>query len=121
MIKTFSKKFINELMLRRNDLITVKARICFKPAGDGGRIYGVSSGYRPNHVFRPAESTEQLRTYVGEIQFTETEVIQPGETKIVTIQFLLHGEAEKFMNIGQKWLMYEELRLVADGEVIEVI
>lgn len=72
----------------KDDLIIVKTKITMKTTRDGGRINGFKSGYRPNHVFELPIDLKNLRTYIGDIQFDDQELIEPGETKIVTVRFL---------------------------------
>jgi hypothetical protein len=45
--------------MRTDDLIIVKAKITMKTTEEGGRQFGIKSGYRPNHVF---EMPEDLKT-----------------------------------------------------------
>ena len=66
-----------------NDLIIVKAKITMKTTVEGGRISGFKSGYRPNHVFELPSDLRNLKTYIGDIQFDDQELIASGETKIV--------------------------------------
>lgn len=102
------------------EIITVKASIRILTQSEGGRATGITSGYRPNHVFEPFNDIKQIRTYIGEIRFDDQEYIQPGETKIVTVRFL-QNEVEKFLVVGQKWLIYEVPKLVAEGEILDRI
>lgn len=61
-----------------------------------------------------------MRFYIGDIQFDDQELMKPGETKIGTVRFLRNQGVEQFINVGQRWLIYEVPRLVAEGEIIEV-
>jgi translation elongation factor EF-Tu-like GTPase len=58
----------------------VKAKITMKTTEEGGRQSGFISGYRPNHVFEMPENLKNLRTYIGDIQFDDQDLIEPGET-----------------------------------------
>jgi hypothetical protein len=107
-------------MANSNDLIIVKAKIRLKTTKEGGRLTGIKSGYRPNHAFEQPKEIRNLHTYIGDIQFDEQEFIHPGETKIVTVRFLRNPIVEKFIKVGQKWLIYEVPKLVAEGEIIEI-
>jgi translation elongation factor EF-Tu-like GTPase len=104
-----------------NDLIIVEARIYFKTSKEGGRNSGIKSGYRPNHVFEQPKDLKNIRTYIGDILFDEQELIQPGETKIVTVRFLRNPIVEQYIKVGQRWFIYEVPRLVAEGEIIEIL
>ena len=106
--------------MRTDDLIIVKAKITMKTTAEGGRQHGFKSGYRPNHVFELPDDLRNLTTYIGDIQFDGQELIEPGETKIVTVRFLKMPQVEKYIKVGQKWFIYEVPRLVAEGEIIEV-
>jgi translation elongation factor EF-Tu-like GTPase len=104
----------------KDDLIIVKAKITMKTTEDGGRISGFKSGYRPNHVFELPDNLKNLRTYIGDIRFDDQELIEPGETKIVTVRFLKNPEIEKYINVGQKWFINEAARTLGFGEIIEI-
>lgn len=103
-----------------NDLIIVKAKIYLKTTKEGGRTSGIKSGYRPNHTFEQPKDIRNIKTFIGDIQFDDKEFIEPGETKIVTVRFLRNETVEKFIIVGQKWFIYEVIRLVAEGEIVEV-
>ena len=102
------------------DLIIVKAKVSLKTTEEGGRITGIKSGYRPDHVFEPFSEMNQMGAFMGDIKFEDQEVFQPGETKIVMVRFLYTQIIEKYMKVGQKWLFYEGPRLVGNGEIVEV-
>jgi translation elongation factor EF-Tu-like GTPase len=105
----------------QNDLVIVKARISMKRTEDGGRTSGFLSGYRPNHVFELPTTSNTLHTYIGDILFEGQELIEPGETKIVTVRFLKVPKIEKYMNVGQKWFINESIKTVGMGEILEFI
>lgn len=106
--------------MRADDLIIVKAKITMKTTSEGGRQHGFKSGYRPNHVFELPDDLQKLTTYVGEIQFDDQELIEPGETKIVTVRFLKMPQVEKYIKVGQKWFINEAARTLGYGEILEV-
>ena len=118
-------KYVNFLFffnpnMRTPDLTIVKARISMKTTEEGGRKSGFKSGYRPNHVFDLPPNLKNLQTYIGDIQFDDQELIEPGETKIVTVRFLKNPEIEKYMNVGQKWLINEGILTFGFGEILEI-
>lgn len=104
-----------------DDLIIIKAKITMKSTENGGRKTGFISGYRPNHVFEFIEDNLPLRTFIGDINFEEPELFQPGETKDVVIRFLKVSEIEKYINVGQKWHINEGLRNLGTGEILEIL
>ena len=91
-----------------------------KATDNGGRKSGFKSGYRPNHVFELPADLRNLKTYIGDIQFDDQELIEPGETKIVTVRFLKTPKIEKYINVGQKWLINEAARTLGFGEILEI-
>jgi translation elongation factor EF-Tu-like GTPase len=105
--------------MRTDDLIVVKAKITMKTTEEGGRQSGFKSGYRPNHVFEMPDNVKDLRTYIGDIQFDDQDLIKPGETKIVTVRFLKVSEIEKYSMVGQKWFINEAARTLGVGEILE--
>ena len=105
--------------MRTDDLIIVKAKIKMKTTEKGGRQFGFKSGYRPNHVFEMPDDLRTLNTYIGDIQFDDQELIQPGETKVVTVRFLNVPEVEKYIKVGQKWFINEGARTLGTGEILE--
>jgi len=103
-----------------NDLIIVKARLTMKTTQDGGRQSGFRPGYRPNHVFELPDDLRNLRTFIGDIQFDDQELVEPGETKVVTVRFLKIPGLDKFINVGQKWYINEAARTLGFGEILEI-
>ena len=102
------------------DLTIVKAKITMKTTEDGGRKFGFKSGYRPNHVFELPDNLKNLKTYIGDIQFEDQELVEPGETKIVTVRFLKVPQIEKYINVGQKWFINEASKTLGFGEILEI-
>lgn len=105
--------------MRTDELIVVRAKVSMKTTEDGGRKSGFKSGYRPNHVFELPVDLKNLQTYIGDIQFDDQELIEPGETKIVTVRFLKIPQIEKYIKVGQKWFINEAARTLGFGEILE--
>jgi hypothetical protein len=103
-----------------NDLLIIKAKIRLRTASEGGRLLPIKSGYRPNHVFEASGNSMPLQAYVGDIRFDDNEYMQPGESKVVTIRFLRNAKLEQFMKIGQRWLIYEVPKIIAEAEIVEI-
>lgn len=101
-----------------SDLIIVKAEIRLKTTEEGGRKTGFISGYRPNHVFEYGKDGNLLRTFIGDVIFEDQSTIEPGETKIVTVRFLLDQTIEKYINMGQKWWIHEGSRVIGEAEIM---
>lgn len=91
-----------------------------KTTEEGGRQSGFKSGYRPNHVFELPNNLKNLKTHIGDIQFDDQELIEPGETKVVTVRFLKMPEVEKYISVGQKWFINEAARTLGFGEILEI-
>lgn len=106
--------------MRTDDLIIVKAKITMKTTEEGGQQSGFKSGYRPNHVFELPDNLRNLKAYIGDIQFDDQELIQPVETKIVTVRFLKMPQVEKYLSVGRKWYINEAARTVGFGEILEI-
>lgn len=106
--------------MRTDDLIIVKAKITMKTTAEGGRQHGFKSGYRPNHVFELPKDLRDLTTYIGDIEFGDPELIEPGETRIVTVRFLKIPQVEKYIKVGQKWYINEAARTLGFGEILEL-
>lgn len=101
-----------------SDLIIVDAEIRLKKAEDGGRKTGFISGYRPNHVFEYGKDGNFLRTFIGDIVFEGQYTIEPGETKVVTVRFLLHEHIEKYLYKGRIWWIHEGSRILGEVEIL---
>ncbi|MDR6784603.1 translation elongation factor EF-Tu-like GTPase [Pedobacter africanus] len=101
-----------------SDLLIIKAKIRLKTAEEGGRKTGFISGYRPNHVFEYGKEGEFLQSFIGDIIFEDQSTIEPGETKEVTVRFLLHQPIEKYISPGRKWWIHEGPRLIGEAEVL---
>ena len=103
-----------------NDLIIIQAEISMKTSEEGGRKTGFASGYRPNHVFEFTEKGTPARTFIGDIQFDDQPLIEPGETKTVTVRFLNVPEIQQYIQVGQKWFINEAYITLGFGEILEI-
>ncbi|MDN3579503.1 hypothetical protein [Mucilaginibacter flavus] len=99
-------------------LILIKAKIKLKTKEEGGRTTGFISGYRPNHVFEYPQNGEYLQTFIGDIVFEGQPTIEPGETKDVTVRFLINQPIEKYLDKGRKWWIHEGGKLIGEAEII---
>jgi len=106
--------------MRTEDLIIVKAKITMKTTTEGGRQHGFKSGYKPNHVFELPDDLKTLKTYIGDILFDNQELIEPGETKVVSVRFLKMPGIEQYIQVGQKWFINEGVKTLGFGEIIEI-
>ncbi len=59
-----------------------------------------------------------FQTFIGDIIFDGQSTIEPGETKDVTVRFLLNQPIEKYLNNCRKWWLYEGPVLIAEAEII---
>ena len=103
------------------DIICIKARISVKSTEEGGRKTAFLSGYRPNHVFYHEKEGVWTESFIGDMVFSDTELMYPGEEREVTVRFLCYSAIEKYLNIGRKWYIYEANKLIAIGEILEFI
>lgn len=55
---------------------------------------------------------------MGEIIFEEFEIIEPGEEKIVTVNFYVNQPIEEYLNIGQKWFIHEKPNQIGEAEIL---
>jgi translation elongation factor EF-Tu-like GTPase len=102
-----------------NDFWIVKAKFRLRCTEEGGRRTGIISGYRPNHVFKYKDN-KFVAAYMGDIRFSEHEIIKPGEEKIVTVRFI-HGQPIKhYLTVGRQWWIHEGPNLVGEAYIVEV-
>ncbi|PJJ07409.1 hypothetical protein CLU83_0578 [Flavobacterium sp. 1] len=97
--------------------ISIKAKLRLKSTFDGGRKTGINSGYRPNHVFE-YRIDEKLYAYMGEIIFDNYETIEPGEEKVVTVNFHVTQPIEEYLNKGRKWFIHEGPMQIGEAEIV---
>ena len=111
-----------------NPSMFVRAKLTLYSAESGGRTTGIKSGYRPNHIFKYPLSPIN-HTYIGQITFNE-ELIQPGETKEVTVEFItgiynpkIKGSVgvETYIEPGRKWWIHEGSHKVGEAEILAAI
>jgi hypothetical protein len=100
------------------DLITLKAKLTLKNTRDGGRETGIVSGYRPNHVFEYLATGQIKDTFIGDIQFDGAKFIEPGESREVTVRFLINQPIEKYLDKGRKWWLHEGPKVMGEAEIL---
>ena len=98
--------------------ITVEADVTLLPTSESGREGGITSGYRPNHNFG-SEKNAEMR--MGQIEVVNDEWIEPGESKSVTIKFLMPEAYVIDLVPGKTWRIQEGGRLVGSGKVKKLI
>lgn len=103
------------------DIICLKAKNKMRITSEGGRKTGFASGYRPNHVFNHEQEGIWNESFMGDIVFDYSELIYPGEERIVAVRFLCYSSIEKYMNIGREWYIYEANKLIGTGQILEFI
>ena len=99
-------------------LIKAKTKIRFLTTDEGGRINGIISGYRPNHVFEYKENGELKETFIGDIQFPNLQFLDLGKEYEVMIRFPLVQRIERFMDKERKWWIYEETNQIGEAQII---
>ncbi len=99
--------------------IFINARLKLFPTNDGGRINGIRNYYRPNHVFEYIDG-QVLRTFIGEIQFDNPDIIEPGEETYVRVRFLHIQELQKYLTVGRKWWIHEAGKRIGEAIITKV-
>ncbi len=103
-----------------SDVINIKAKLTLYSTENGGRITGIGTGYRPNHVMEYLPNSNDFpTTYIGQIDF-EKERINPGETENVKVIFLKHQNIEELLEKGRIWWIHEGPRKIGEAEVLEI-
>jgi hypothetical protein len=102
-----------------DDLIRVEAILKIKSVQEGGPTSRRTTGYRPNHVFEYVNNN--IVAYIGTIIMDDPNGIEPGEEKMVTVQFLDMGEIRKYMQEGRKWWIHEGADQIGKAQIIKVI
>lgn len=102
----------------KEDLIIVEAKILLLSTEEGGRQTGIFSRYRPNHFFEEFENSPG--SYIGEIRFSDKEILLPGESVIGTVIFLNGGKIEEYISVGREWYIHEGSRRVGYGKILEI-
>ena len=87
-------------------------------SNQGGRRTAIRSGYRPNHNFGGAENR---KFYIGQVDLGAREILNPGDSHEVSIEFLHGPGIEEAVKAGATWRIQEGPQLVAIGTVIEVL
>jgi len=101
------------------NLIQIKAKITFRTTEEGGRINGIKSGYRPNHVFEFKENGELKEAFMGDITYDGGNIIELGKEYEVIVRFLFVQRIERFMDIGRTWWINEGGRTVGEAKILE--
>ncbi|HLP10435.1 MAG TPA: hypothetical protein VK177_00785 [Flavobacteriales bacterium] len=101
-----------------NGLLVVKAKLKLLSTEEGGRKTPFKTGYRPNHVFEYFDSKFK-ESWIGDVVL-DTELMYPGEERIVTIRFLADSPIEKYMNIGRKWWIHEVHHRIGEAEIVSI-
>ena len=102
-------------------LIHLKAQIRLLTPDEGGRLSGIRSGYRPNHVFEYDDKGQLIDTMMGDIQFDTPEVLELGTSYEVLIRFIAHQRIEAFLEVGRIWWLHEASRKIGEAKIIEFI
>ena len=101
-------------------LIHIKANIELISSENGGRKNGISSDYRPNHVFEYQTNGQFEYSFIGDIQIENNRILKPGEKGVVTVRFLTHQPIDKYLNIGRKWWIHEGARKIGEAEILGI-
>lgn len=101
-----------------NQTISFQAKLKLKSTQKGGRLNGIITGYRPNHVFEYKQDGQIKNSFIGDIVFTDQKTIEPGEEKIVTVRFLINQPIEKYLDKGRRWWLHEGSKIIGEAEFI---
>ena len=117
----YTQKSITDFDLEETPpLYLVECRLTLFSKEEGGRETPIGNGYRPNHVFEYEEDGTLKYTFIGDFQFGENNLLDPGTTQKVTARFLTHQPIEQYLNIGQKWWLHEGSRKIGEAEMIRI-
>ena len=115
-VKLFT--FVDLIDPDSKEIFSVRARLTLLTTEDGGRQSGISSRYRPNHNFGDPDGREM---YIGQIEFSDREFIEPGETNEVTVNFIPGRGLSEKLKVGREWRIQEASRLVGNATVLELL
>jgi translation elongation factor EF-Tu-like GTPase len=110
--------FTDRIDKERTPPFRVRAVASMLRSEDGGRQTGIRSGYRPNHNFGP---TDGRTFYIGQIDFAVPVTIEPGQSAEVVVTFVTGPGLWEDLQPGRQWRIQEGPKLVAVGEVQEVL
>jgi hypothetical protein len=74
--------------------------------------------WRPNHNFEPPDGRA---FYIGQVESSSGEAIQPGESREVGIRFIDGPGLRESLAPGHGWRLQEGPTLVAIAKVIEIL
>ncbi len=100
-----------------NFLISVKAELELKSTNNEGRKTGIISGFSPNHVFEYKQS-QILKTFIGDITFSDWHKIEPGEKRIVKVRFLDFPSLHSYLSLGKVWHIHEGQRVIGTARIL---
>ena len=84
---------------------------------EGGRKTAISKGYRPNHVFAYDAHGKVKETFIGDLVFDG--VIEPGETKEVTVRFVPFPKLKEQLTEEVEWFLHEGPRLIGKAKALK--
>ena len=117
----YTEKSITDFDLEETPpLYHVECKLTLFSKEEGGRTTPIGNGYRPNHVFEYEEDGTLKYTFIGDLQFGENNLIEPGTTQNVTARFLTHQPIEQYLNIGQKCWLHEGSRKTGKAKMIKI-
>lgn len=117
----YTEKSITDFDLEETPpLYHVECTLTLYSKDKGGRENPIANGYRPNHVFEYEEDGTPTYAFIGDFQFGEDDLIEPGITKNVTARFLTHQPIEQHLKIGQKWWIHEGPHKIGEAKMIKI-
>lgn len=117
----YTEKSITDFDLEETpSLYHVECSLTLFSKEEGGLDNPIGNWYRPNHVFEYENDGTLKYTFIGDFQFGENNLIEPGTTQNVTARFLTHQPIEQYLNIGQKWWIHEGHRKIGEAVMIKI-
>lgn len=96
-------------------LIHVKVKVIFN-----SNNHKLKNAHKLNHIFKSSSNEKDSEIFIGTIYFEDSEFLELGKEQEITIHFLSQNNINRFMNIGQKWFIYDENTQIGEGEIIDV-
>ena len=114
-----NSSFSDNLDLINGDPIRVNAIVSLLTYAQGGRKTPIVGGqtFRPNHNFGDERN---INFYIGQINYEDGDLIYPGESRNVQIEFMNVDGLRELLSPEKVWRIQEGSTLIAHGKVVDV-